>query len=47
VSIEGYRDSTMTNSDNGGESRALLPPEEKYYDAKALATPIEDYEEKT
>ena len=47
MSIERYRDSTMTSSDTGGESRALLPPEEKNYDAKAPATPTEDYEEKT
>jgi two-component system, OmpR family, sensor histidine kinase VicK len=44
--IKGYRDSTMTSSDTGGESRVLSPPEN--YDAEAAAaSPASDYEEKT
>jgi two-component system sensor histidine kinase VicK len=45
--IKGYRDSKMSSSDTGGESGALLPPENYDAEAEAAAASASDYEEKT
>ena len=47
--IKGCRHNSLTSSDTGGESGALLPPEENYDAKVAAASPASSsgYEEKT
>ena len=45
--IKEYRDNSMTSSDTGGESGALLPPEDYDTEGAAAAASASDYEEKT